>query len=113
MWSTSFAVTKVLLDQLPPLTIGAVRFTAAAPILCVLVRMQSGWRPPPRRTVVKMLCAGLLGITAYFGLALQRASTTACTPRRRRPSSGPYTANRSALPGSSPQQGSMLGVLPE
>ncbi|MFD5732514.1 DMT family transporter [Streptomyces sioyaensis] len=68
IWSTSFAVTKVLLNQLPPLTIGAVRFTAAALILCVLVRMQSGWRPPPRRTVVKMLCAGLLGITAYFGL---------------------------------------------
>lgn len=68
IWSTSFAVTKVLLGQLPPLTIGAIRFTAAALVLSVLVRLQSGWRPPPRRTVVRMLYAGLLGITAYFGL---------------------------------------------
>ncbi|GGM06057.1 membrane protein [Streptomyces fumigatiscleroticus] len=68
IWSTSFAVTKVLLKNVPPLTIGAIRFSAAALILALLVRLQKGWRPVARRSALAMGGAGLLGITAYFGL---------------------------------------------
>ncbi|MBQ0829542.1 DMT family transporter [Streptomyces tagetis] len=68
IWSTSFAVTKVVLDNVPPMTIGAIRFAAAALILALLVRMQKGWKPVGRRPALAMGGAGLLGITAYFGL---------------------------------------------
>lgn len=68
IWSTSFAVTKVLLDAVPPLTIGALRFTVAALLLAVAVRAQSGWRPPSRRSIAGMGLSGLLGITVYFAL---------------------------------------------
>ncbi|MEU9097629.1 DMT family transporter [Streptomyces sp. NPDC048361] len=68
IWSTSFAVTKVLLENVPPLTIGAIRFSAAALILAVLVRLQRGWKPVGLRSAAAMGGAGLLGITAYFGL---------------------------------------------
>jgi drug/metabolite transporter (DMT)-like permease len=50
------------------MTIGAIRFSAAALILALLVRLQKGWRPAERRSALAMGGAGLLGITAYFGL---------------------------------------------
>jgi drug/metabolite transporter (DMT)-like permease len=68
IWSTSFAVTKVVLNNVPPMTIGAIRFSAAALILALLVRLQKDWRPVERRSALAMGGAGLLGITAYFGL---------------------------------------------
>ncbi|GHF31002.1 membrane protein [Streptomyces griseoluteus] len=68
IWSTSFAVTKVVLKNVPPMTIGAIRFSAAALVLAFLVRLQKGWRPAGRRSALAMGGAGLLGITAYFGL---------------------------------------------
>lgn len=68
IWSTSFAVTKVLLETVPPLTIGALRFTAAALLLAVIVRLQPNWRHPSRRARLAMGMSGLLGITVYFGL---------------------------------------------
>ncbi|MEU6816838.1 DMT family transporter [Streptomyces sp. NPDC046860] len=68
IWSTSFAVTKVVLDNVPPMTIGAIRFSAAALVLAILARLQKGWRPAGRRPALAMGGAGLLGITAYFGL---------------------------------------------
>ncbi|WP_234348024.1 DMT family transporter [Streptomyces specialis] len=68
IWSTSFAVTKVALDHVPPMTIGAMRFTVAALLLGVAVRCRPGWSPPPPRRRAFMGLAGLLGITAYFAL---------------------------------------------
>lgn len=68
IWSTSYAVTKVLLERIPPITIGALRFALASALLAVLVRRQRGWRPPPWRHRAAMGLAGLLGITAYFTL---------------------------------------------
>ncbi|PJE96247.1 EamA family transporter [Streptomyces carminius] len=68
IWSTSFAVTKVALDGVPALTIGAMRFTVAAVLLGVLVRCRPDRRPPPPRDRAFMGLAGLLGISAYFAL---------------------------------------------
>src|ERR1039458_4510150 len=42
IWSTSFAVTKVTLRALPPLTIGALRFALAAIVLGVIVHARRG-----------------------------------------------------------------------
>ncbi|WP_225849104.1 DMT family transporter [Streptomyces sp. HPF1205] len=67
-WSTSFAVTKLLLRHHGAMTVGAMRFVLGALLLAVAVRAQRGWRPPPVRRRVGMGIAGLLGITAYFAL---------------------------------------------
>lgn len=66
IWSTSYAVTKVTLAQIPPLTIGALRFCAAALILAVVVHARRDRRPPTVRQRLVIGAAGLLGIAAYF-----------------------------------------------
>jgi drug/metabolite transporter (DMT)-like permease len=68
IWSTSFALTKVLLSSVPPLTIGAIRFTIAALVLAGLTRAQKNWRRPSRKTVTSMSIAGFLGVFLYFTL---------------------------------------------
>ncbi|MDT0321636.1 DMT family transporter [Streptomyces millisiae] len=68
-WSSSYAVTKRVLEDVGPLTIGAVRFTLAALLLGVLVRL--GRRRPARpdaRQRRLLHLSGFLGITVYFVL---------------------------------------------
>jgi len=68
IWSSSFAVTKVALAEIQPMTIGALRFAAAAVILGVVVHLR--WKltlPSPRQRLF-IGAAGLLGITAYFAV---------------------------------------------
>ncbi|HWE89435.1 MAG TPA: DMT family transporter [Pseudonocardiaceae bacterium] len=68
IWSTSFALTKITLAQLPPMTIGALRFVVAALILGVVVRARGDFAPPTVRQRITIAAAGLLGITLYFAL---------------------------------------------
>jgi len=71
VWSTSYAVTKKVLGGVGPLTIGAIRFTLAAAVLHVVMRLRRrggsgcGARPDARQRRA-MYRSGLLGITAYF-----------------------------------------------
>lgn len=67
LWSSSYAVTKEVLREVGPLTIGAVRFTLAAALLAVLVRTVRARpaTPDPRQRRL-LWCSGLLGITVYF-----------------------------------------------
>ncbi|KDN16994.1 DMT family transporter [Amycolatopsis rifamycinica] len=69
IWSSSFAVTKVALTEVPPMTLGALRFALAALILGAVVHAGPDRRrlPSPRQRLFIGL-AGLLGITAYFAL---------------------------------------------
>ncbi|GAA1938225.1 DMT family transporter [Kitasatospora viridis] len=68
-WSSSYAVTKRVLTDVGPLTIGAIRFTLAAVLLGVMVRLRRGRaaRPDARQRRLIYL-SGLLGITVYFVL---------------------------------------------
>jgi drug/metabolite transporter (DMT)-like permease len=68
-WSSSYAVTKQVLAEVGPLTIGAIRFTIAAGLLAVMVRMRRNPAPRPDARQRRMIyLSGLLGITAYFVL---------------------------------------------
>ncbi|RPE45554.1 drug/metabolite transporter (DMT)-like permease [Streptomyces sp. Ag109_O5-1] len=68
-WSSSYAVTKEVLADVGPLTIGAIRFTIAAVLLAVMVRLRRNpvARPDARQRRMIYL-SGLLGITVYFVL---------------------------------------------
>lgn len=66
-WSSSYAVTKQVLDDVGPLTIGAIRFTMAALLLGLLIRLNRQ-RParPDARQRRQLYLSGFLGITVYF-----------------------------------------------
>src|SRR5687768_5905819 len=66
-WSSSYAVTKQVLEDVGPLSIGAIRFTLAALLLGVMVRLSRHRpaRPDPRQRW-QLYLSGFLGITAYF-----------------------------------------------
>ncbi|MDX3225122.1 DMT family transporter [Streptomyces sp. ME19-01-6] len=68
-WSSSYAVTKQVLEDVGPLSIGAIRFTLAALLLCVMVRLNR-LRParPDARQRRLLYVSGFLGITVYFVL---------------------------------------------
>lgn len=68
IWSSSFAVTKVALAEVPPMTIGALRFAGAALLLGVIVHAQRGRITVTTRQKAHIAAAGILGITAYFAL---------------------------------------------
>ncbi|MFD8542530.1 DMT family transporter [Streptomyces sp. NPDC059649] len=66
-WSSSYAVTKQVLEDVGPLSIGAIRFTLAALLLGVMVRLgrRRPTRPDPRQRR-QLYLSGFLGITVYF-----------------------------------------------
>ncbi|MGX1565552.1 DMT family transporter [Streptomyces sp. NPDC055506] len=68
-WSSSYAVTKKVLEDVGPLSIGAIRFTLAALLLSVMVRLSRHRpaRPAPRQRR-QLYLSGFLGITVYFTL---------------------------------------------
>ena len=68
IWSTSFTATKATLDEIPPLTIGAARFLAAAVVLRAVIALWGISTKTARPDLVKLATGGLLGITMYFGL---------------------------------------------
>ncbi|MFE7717901.1 DMT family transporter [Nocardia rhizosphaerihabitans] len=68
IWSSSFAVTKVVLAEVPPMTVGALRFVLAAAILGLVLHTRRDIRLPTPQQRIRLGGAGLLGITIYFAL---------------------------------------------
>ncbi|BFO18227.1 DMT family transporter [Streptomyces sp. KM77-8] len=68
-WSSSYAVTKQVLEDVGPLSIGAIRFTLAALLLGVMVRLNRHRPARPDAQGRRLLyLSGFLGITVYFVL---------------------------------------------
>lgn len=68
LWSTSFAVTKVVLPYVGELTLGAIRFLAAAILLIIICLLVRARLRAPWRAHAAVAGAGLVGITIYFAL---------------------------------------------
>lgn len=82
LWSTSFAVTKVVLDQVGELTLGALRFLAAAVVLAAVSLVTAGTLRGTARDHANVAVLGLVGISAYFilenyGVAMATATDAA------------------------------------
>lgn len=68
IWSTSFTATKVVLDEIPPLTINALRFTLAAVILAAVALACRSLAVPTRADLGRLALGGVLGTTIYFSM---------------------------------------------
>ena len=82
VWGANFAVVKSALTEFPPLAFTALRFTAAAALLTLIVYAREGSLAPPRGSFWKLAGLGLVGNTVYqllfvVGLDLTTAANTA------------------------------------
>ncbi|MGL4744219.1 MAG: DMT family transporter [Dermatophilaceae bacterium] len=68
LWSTSFAVTKVILPNVGEVTLGAIRFLGAALLLVLICFLARKRLRAPIRAHAAVAGAGLVGITVYFTL---------------------------------------------
>ena len=82
IWGANFAVVKLSLAEFPLLAFTALRFTAAALLLALIVYAREGSLAPPRGSVWKLIGLGIIGNTIYqllfiVGLNLTTAGNTA------------------------------------
>jgi O-acetylserine/cysteine efflux transporter len=76
MWGLSIPVTKLGLQTLPPLTLTAMRFAVAVPLLLVFAvgRHALPWRAVPRVAALGVLGIGVGQVAQTFGVAGTSAS---------------------------------------
>lgn len=73
IWGVNFSVIKVVLVELDPLALNALRFPMAAAALAVALRAVPGPLLPDRRDALRVIALGIVGNVAYqlcfiFGL---------------------------------------------
>ncbi|ARQ69460.1 DMT family transporter [Streptomyces marincola] len=77
--SSSYTLTEVALRDVPPLTIGFLRFAAATVLLAAWVHLVRQYAAPDPADRRRLALGGLLGITLYFSIenvGVQLASPT-------------------------------------
>ena len=76
MWGLSIPVTKLGLETMPPLTLTALRFAVAVPLLFFLVlgKQRLPWRAFPRVAALGLLGIGLGQVTQTLGVVGTSAS---------------------------------------
>jgi drug/metabolite transporter (DMT)-like permease len=82
IWGFNFSVTKLALEQIPPLPFTAIRFIAASLLLWLVLRMVEGTVKLPPGALKTLVLLGLLGNTCYqltftVGLDLTTATNSA------------------------------------
>ncbi|HMH55348.1 MAG TPA: DMT family transporter, partial [Gemmatimonadales bacterium] len=79
IWGLNFSVTKIALDQIPPLPFTAIRFAAASLLLWLVLRLAEGPAQIPSGGLKKLVILGLVGNTCYqlaFTVGLSRTTAT-------------------------------------
>lgn len=66
-WGTSYMFTKVAVEQIPPVTLVALRLVIAAVVIVIVATMR-GLRLPPRRDIAAFGAIGLLSNAAPLSL---------------------------------------------
>lgn len=66
--SSSYTMTKVALRDVPPFTIGLIRFGLAALLLGLWVQVIRRYPVPPAADLRRLALGGVLGITLYFAI---------------------------------------------
>lgn len=68
IWSTSFTATKIALAEVPPLTIGTLRFGLAALALGLVTAAWGRFEKPEPADAGRLVLGGILGTTIYFSM---------------------------------------------
>ncbi|MFL5401691.1 MAG: DMT family transporter [Gemmatimonadales bacterium] len=82
IWGLNFSITKLALQEIPPLPFTAIRFAGASLLLWLVLRMIEGPAPLPPGSLKRLAILGLVGNTCYqlvftLGLALTTATNSA------------------------------------
>jgi drug/metabolite transporter (DMT)-like permease len=75
-WGLNFAIVKSAFTDLPPLAFNAMRFSLAASLLVIVLRVLEGPRRVPRADFRGLLLLGLIGHAGYQGLFITGLSRT-------------------------------------
>ena len=79
IWGLNFSVTKLALEEIPPLPFTAVRFAISSGLLWVVLRVVEGPQKVTAGALKTLILLGLLGNTCYqltFTLGLDRTAAT-------------------------------------
>jgi drug/metabolite transporter (DMT)-like permease len=79
VWGLNFSVTKIGLEQIPPLPFTAIRFAAASLLLWLILRVAEGPAQLPPAGLKKLVVLGLVGNTCYqlaFTVGLSQTTAT-------------------------------------
>ncbi|MCO1604535.1 DMT family transporter [Desulfosporosinus nitroreducens] len=79
LWGVSFSINKIVLSEVPPITLALIRFLIATTILFPILKKVEPSSKLQKSDFPKMALSGFLGITLYFylqnaGVALTTAS---------------------------------------
>lgn len=82
IWGANFSVTKIALQQIPPLAFAGLRFIVAGLLLWVVLRAREGARPLPPGALPKLIWLGIIGNSIYqicflLGLSYTTAANAA------------------------------------
>ncbi|WP_243547017.1 DMT family transporter [Pseudodesulfovibrio tunisiensis] len=77
IWSGNFVVARMAVGKIPPMTLGAMRWTVAFILLCcfALPKVKKEW-PVARKFLPQIFIAGLTAVTLYNPLCYLGAQTT-------------------------------------
>lgn len=65
IWGANFSITKIALEQIPPLAFAGLRFLIASALLWLVLRATEGSRPLPPGSLRKLILLGLIGNSIY------------------------------------------------
>lgn len=98
IWACNFIAMRFVLRELPLLVVGALRFTGAALLLLLILKLAEGGIGAPRRTWWLLILIGVVGNSIYqtlFMVGLERTTV----------------GNTAILLATSPLQTALLGAL--
>ena len=70
LWGSSWPVTKLALQSVPPLWLATVRFASAAVCLCLYLALRGQLRLPTRQDLPIIASVGLLQMMTFTGLGM-------------------------------------------
>jgi drug/metabolite transporter (DMT)-like permease len=79
IWGFNFSVTKLALEEIPPLPFTAIRFAVSSLLLWLVLRVVEGPATLPPGALKKLVLLGVLGNTCYqlfFTVGLARTTAT-------------------------------------
>jgi drug/metabolite transporter (DMT)-like permease len=82
VWGGSFIVVRVIVEEIPPLELGFLRFLTTIPIMFLILIFKRKPKKIPLREIPSLSILGLTGVTLlyifqYFGIERTTASTSA------------------------------------